>query len=172
MPCGTAGLYRESPVVQLLPWQWAQADWAVPKPGEVAGQVLLLQVVQQAFPRWTPEVLAGAAEAPAEDAGPYRESPVVHLTPRQWAQAAGAAPKPGAVAAQFVLALNWETIALLALLQLLVVSSSGAAEDPAEAPVVVAELYRESPLVQLLPWEWIPRSVSLFRCHVLLVSPF
>ena len=115
---------------------------------------------------------AGVAEDRAEDAGLYRESPVVQLMPRQWDQVAWAVPKPGEVAVQFVLAVNWETIALLALLPLRVVSSSGAAENPSEAPVVVAELYRESPLVQLLPWEWIPRSVSLFLCPVILVSPF
>ena len=45
-PAGAAGLYRESPIAQLLHLQWAQAAWAAPKPGEVAGQVLLLQAVQ------------------------------------------------------------------------------------------------------------------------------
>ena len=113
----------------------------------------------------------GASEAPAEDTGLYRESPVVQLMPRQWAQVAWVVPKPGEVAVQFVLAVNWGTTVLLALLQLRMVSSSGAAEDPYEALAVAAELYRESPVVQLLPRQWVLRLVSLFLCLVLLVSP-
>ena len=69
-PAGAAGLYRESPIAQLLHWQWT-----------LKSVFLFLCFV----PLVSPSGAAGASEAPAGAAGLYRESPIAQLLPRQWA---------------------------------------------------------------------------------------